>query len=246
MDVRLVSDHAFPRCSAGEVYRIALILRVAGPVVLQNQHEFLRVAYSRDGEQSSPATVENPGDGFQECGFALGARDVRADAEGGLGDQTVDFGVGGDGGGDQMPVVLARVVACEEDVQARDFDQVHACSEDVAGGVGREADPVVGVGGVEGDGVDEGEGGEDVGFVVELVDVAVGAGGGDVGVLHADAVLHEVFVDGFGGVGHVDAAGEVGFAEDVGEGGGVVHVEAAGGVGLAGGTCGDVIREGRR
>ena len=66
-------------------------------------------------------------------------------------------------------------------------------------------------------------------FVEELVHVAVGArGGGGVGVLHAHGVLHHPFVDGFCGVGHVNFAGEVGFAEDVGQGGGVVHVEAVG------------------
>ena len=45
----------------------------------------------------------------------------------------------------------------------------------MAGGIGCHADAVVGVCGVERDGVDHGEGGEDVLFGEELGDVAVGS-----------------------------------------------------------------------
>lgn len=113
----------------------------------------------------------------------------------------------------------------------------------MAGGVGGEFYSGDGVRGVEGDCLDEGQGGEDVGFGEELGDVAVGAGGsrggagrccgGGVRVLHPDRVLHEPFVDCFCRVRHVHAALEVGFGEDVGEGGGVVHVETGGRLVLA-------------
>lgn len=54
-------------------------------------------------------------------------------------------------------------------------------------------------------------------LVEELVDSAtvVCTRSGSVGILHADGVLHEPFVDGFCRVCHVNAASEVGFGEDV-------------------------------
>ena len=92
--------------------------------------------------------------------------------------------------------------------------------------VRREPDAIVGMRGVEADCVDEWQGGEDVLLIEELVNVAVYARGAGVSILDPDGVLHHPFVDCFCGVSHVDFAGEVGFAEDVGEGGGVIHVEA--------------------
>lgn len=46
------------------------------------------------------------------------------------------------------------------------------------------------------------------------------------GILHTHGVLHEPFINGFGGVGHIDGCVEGGLGQDVGEGGCVVHVEA--------------------
>ena len=43
--------------------------------------------------------------------------------------------------------------------------------------------------------------------------------------MYSHRVLHQPFVDGFCGMGHVDTACEVRFGEDIGEGGSVVHVE---------------------
>lgn len=77
------------------------------------------------------------------------------------------------------------------------------------------------------DGFDLGEGGEVVGFGVERG--ALIGGGGD--ILDAHRVLDEPLVDGLCRVGHEDAAAEVCFGEDVGEGGGMVEVEAMGGGG---------------
>ena len=120
-----------------------------------------------------------------------------------------------------MPVLLAAIVAREEDVEARDVDEEHGCAEDVAGGVGGEADARDGVRGVEVDCLDLREGAEVV--LLRVEDVAEVGGGGR--VADADGVLDQPAVDGFCGVGHEDAAFEGGFAQDVGEGGDVVEVE---------------------
>ena len=120
-----------------------------------------------------------------------------------------------------MAVLLAAVVAGEEDVEAGDVDEKHGCAEDVAGRVRREADAGDGVRGVEVDGLDLGEGAEVV--LLGVKDVAQVGGRGRVADAHR--VLDQPAVDGFGGVGHEDAAFERGFAEDVWEGGDVVEVE---------------------
>ena len=79
--------------------------------------------------------------------------------------------------------------------------------------------------GVVVDGFDLGKSGEVIGFGVE--GGALVGGGGD--ILDAHRVLDEPFVNGFCGVGHEDAAAEVGLGEDVGKGGGMVEVKAVGG-----------------
>lgn len=67
-----------------------------------------------------------------------------------------------------MPVVLARVVAREENLEPGNFDQKHGRAEDVAGGIGRDADRGNSVCGVIVDGFDLGKSGEVVGFGVYL------------------------------------------------------------------------------
>ena len=54
-------------------------------------------------------------------------------------------------------------------------------------------------------------------LVKELVNSAavVGSRGGGMCVLHTNRVLHEPFVDGLGGMGHVDTAGKICFGEDI-------------------------------
>lgn len=54
-------------------------------------------------------------------------------------------------------------------------------------------------------------------LIKELVDssAVVGSRCGSVSVLHTDGVLHEPFVDGLCGMGHVDTASKVCFGEDV-------------------------------
>ena len=54
-------------------------------------------------------------------------------------------------------------------------------------------------------------------LIEELVNstTVVGSRGGCMSVLHTDRVLHEPFVDGFRGMGHVDAASKICFGEDI-------------------------------
>lgn len=75
--------------------------------------------------------------------------------------------------------------------------------------------------GVEVDGLDHGESVEMVCFSVHLYPGFGGAGD----VAHADRVLYEPFVDGFGGMGHEYPALEVRLREDVRERSGMVDVE---------------------
>lgn len=92
-----------------------------------------------------------------------------------------------------MAVAFARIITCEEDIEAGDFDEIHTGSKNVAGGIGSEFDAIVSVGGVEADGLDPWKGIVEVLLVEELVDVTVGSRSGgacDMCVLHADGVLH--------------------------------------------------------
>ena len=148
------------------------------PVLFEDEQELLRHADREDGEQGAAAAVQDARDGFHEGRFALGARDVCADAERRFGNQAVNFEAFGDCCRDQVPVVLAAIVAGEEDVEAGDFDEVHTCAQDVAGRVWRDADAVMSVCRIEGDGLDLRESGEDVVFVEELVDAAAVVGTG--------------------------------------------------------------------
>ncbi len=141
---------------------------MAIPVLVEDQQELLGSAEREDGHQHPAATVQDAGDALHQGGFALDARDVRGDAVGALGNEDVDLHVRGHLGRYQVAVVFARVVACEEDLEAGDLDQEHGRSEHVAGGVGGYADGGDGVGGVVVYCFDLGEGGEVVGFGVEL------------------------------------------------------------------------------
>jgi len=75
----------------------------------------------------------------------------------------------------------------------------------------------VSVSGVEGNRLDLRECGEDVMLIEELINSAavVGSRCSSVSVLHTDGILHEPFVDGLCGMGHVDTASKVRFGEDV-------------------------------
>ena len=73
------------------------------------------------------------------------------------------------------------------------------------------------VSGVEGNCLNLRQSGENVVLVEELVNSAavVGSRGGGMCVLHTNRVLHEPFVDGLCGMGHVDTAGKICFGEDI-------------------------------
>lgn len=75
--------------------------------------------------------------------------------------------------------------------------------------------------GVVVDGFDRREGGEVIGFIVELNSVFRRRRH----VADADRVLDEPFVDGFRWVSHEDATLEVRVCKDVGQRGGMVNVE---------------------
>ncbi len=219
-DVGLVDEHALAREVAGVVDGVALVLAVLAPVFVEDEQQLLGAAEGEDGHEDAPATVEHARDGFHEGLLALHARDVGGDAVGGLGDEHVDLDAAGDLGGHEMAILLARVVAGEEDVEPGDLDEEHGSAKDVAGRVGGDADGRDGVCGVVVDGLDHGEG-------VEVVLLGVDELGGRVGggVADAHTVLDEPLVDGLGRVCHEDAAAEVGLGQDIGERGGVVDVE---------------------
>ena len=75
-----------------------------------------------------------------------------------------------------MAVVLARVVSCEENLQAGYVDKKHCSAKDVPGRVGSDADGRDGVGGVVVNCFYHGEGGEVIGFSVELYFLLRGRG----------------------------------------------------------------------
>lgn len=81
-------------------------------------------------------------------------------------------------GGDEMPVVFARVVAGEHDFEAGDLDEEHGTTEDMASVIGCDGDTSMGEGGVVVDGLNARVGGKMVRFGVEsfgsVVDVAAG------------------------------------------------------------------------
>jgi len=167
-DVRLVDDHALPREVGGIVDRELLEVRMAVPVLVEDQKELLGSTEREDGHQHPTAAVQDAGDALHQGGFALDPRDVRGDAVGAFGDKDVDFHVRGHFGRYQVAVVFARIVAREEDLEAGDLDQEHGGSKDVACRIGGYADGGDGVGGVVVYCFDLGEGGEVVGFGVEL------------------------------------------------------------------------------
>lgn len=146
------------------------------PVVFHNEHEFLGVAHSCGRHEDSAAAIEDPSYGFDKRIFALLSRCASGDPEGGFCDETVDFDVSWYGGWDEMAICLSAVVACEKDVEASYLNQVHASPKNVAGWVRCETYAIVGVGGVEADGLNHGQGGQNVLLGVELADVAVSAG----------------------------------------------------------------------
>lgn len=82
----------------------------------------------------------------------------------------------GDFCGDQVSVVLARVITREHDFETSDFDEEHGATEDMASVVGGYGDTRMGECCVVIDGFDAGVGRKMVGFGVEsfrsVVDVA--------------------------------------------------------------------------
>lgn len=121
----------------------------------------------------------------------------------------------------QMSVLLTTKVTRVEDTKTSNFDEEHACTQDVACMIGSEAETtcdayVL----VEVDGFDLAPGSKHLVFVKEIVIVA--------GITDTNEIGHEETVDGLGGMGHVDFAvsiSEVGLFHDVGESGGMVEME---------------------
>lgn len=112
-DVGLVHNHTLPREVGGVVDGELLEVWVTGPILVEDEKELLGSTEREDGHQHPAAAVQDAGDALHQGGFALDARDMRGDAVGAFGDEDIDLHVRGYLGGDQMPVILARVVACE-------------------------------------------------------------------------------------------------------------------------------------
>ena len=128
-----------------------------------------------------------------------------------------------------MAVVLPGVVASEEGVESGNLDQVHASSENVACRIRRDADAVVRVCRVEGDGLNHWKRIVYILLVIELTDIAVrsrGGRGGSVRIPNSHCVLHGPFVDGFRGMGHITSSSEVGLGQYIRQRSSMVHVEA--------------------
>lgn len=219
-DVRLVDKHTFPCQVAGIVDGKLLKVAVLGPVLVEDEQQLLCATEGENGHEHAAATVEDARDGLHERLLPLDARHVRGDAVGGFGDEDVYLDAPGHLGRHEMAILLARVVTREEDVEPCDFDEEHGGAQDVASGIGGDADGRDGVCRVVVDGLDLRE-------CVEMVLLGVDELRSWVGrrVADAYAVLDEPLVDGLGWMGHEDAASEVGLGQDIGEGGGMVDME---------------------
>ena len=166
-DIGLVDDHALAGQVAGVVDGDALVLRVAGPVVVEDEEQFLCSSQREDGQQCSAPSVQDTRDRLHESVFSFLAGDVGGDAVGALGDEDVYVSVLRDRCGDEVAVVFAGEIAREEDLQACDLDQIHGCTEDMAGWIGSETDGGDGVCGMVVYCFNLWEGSEMVGFSVE-------------------------------------------------------------------------------
>ena len=174
VDVSLKDDHALP-CKIGGVvdWELAYVW-VARPIVLQDEKEILCLSDGRDRKESAAATMENAGDALGQSGFTLLKRRMCADAEGRFSDKAVDMHASRDCCRNEMAVVFPGVVASEEGVESGNLDQVHARSQDVTRRIWRDADAVLRVCGVEGDGLNHWKGRVYILLVIELTDIAVG------------------------------------------------------------------------
>mmetsp|Transcript_95855 Transcript_95855/g.293178 ORF Transcript_95855/g.293178 Transcript_95855/m.293178 type:complete len:323 (-) Transcript_95855:72-1040(-) len=140
--VRLEDPQAF--CSHGRIviYRDVAQVRVALPIIFQDQQNLLRPAEREDRQQALPALPHDLVHGVREAPLALLARLVRHDTIRGLHYEHVHAHVR-DLGLRQMPVDLPAVIASIQHSNATDVDHEHRGPEHMARAITRELDALV-------------------------------------------------------------------------------------------------------